>query len=335
MEQLGVTHPAHTEVACAYLARVVSNGGAVLTDYVPKAVDDLGRQYCIQVGAQRLSRVFRLALFGATHVELDLCGSFIELTRRIMSKLDPTGPCLPPVSTLRAIIAQCFSQDHLVLFPDLPKHVPLRVMNSSVDATLQWLSSQGLPLLHGQALRLVTLLHRQTHSVVLHLMPRLRPNFSTDTKDAPFRTLEVIENKLMRAVLRGLHDRGLVQSAIWLHDGLWLSPPPPTEVIGVIEANAVRDLGLAEHESFLRVETLKDKLRHLKASVEHVSVEGCTRFRFLRQPSAQRNPQYTAMFGRLYPPHNSEGVRKYRQRRASRVSSSSLGVRSMQMLCRR
>ena len=86
LNALGERWPTHVSTVQNYLARLASNGNALLTDYTPRSIDDKGRHYCVQVGAQRLSKVFRLALFGTNHAEIDMCGSFYELLQKLLGR---------------------------------------------------------------------------------------------------------------------------------------------------------------------------------------------------------------------------------------------------------
>ena len=109
LERLGAKYPTQQSVAKSYLGRLISNGYNVLVDYVPTSSDLLGRCYAVQVGAQRLSRRFRLAMFGSTHVEVDLCGSFYEIVRRFQFSDDVPRIDLPHVHELRHMLAGLFA----------------------------------------------------------------------------------------------------------------------------------------------------------------------------------------------------------------------------------
>ena len=127
------------------MSRVISNGGAVLVDYTPRSEDNLGRCYCVQMGAQQLSRLFRLALFGFNHGEIDLNGAFYELVRRFHLQLPAPHPQLMSIHELRQHLLDFYGGWPNAGVNSLVKRLPLRVMNSSVSASLRWIESIGLP----------------------------------------------------------------------------------------------------------------------------------------------------------------------------------------------
>jgi len=111
-------------------------------DYSPKAADNHGRRYCCTVGGQRLPRAARLELFGQTHCEIDLKGSFYELVRRLGLLFAPDLVPLPNIDEFRAQIARDpYIQKVEAICPDTIKQLPLRIINSSLDARYRYLSS--------------------------------------------------------------------------------------------------------------------------------------------------------------------------------------------------
>ena len=148
LERLAQYAPTHVNCAQSYVSRVISNGGAVLVDYTPRSSDSLGRLYCIQMGAQRLSRLFRLALFGFNHGEIDLNGAFYELVRRFHLRLPAPHPQLMSIHDLRQHLRAFYGGLPCASVNGLVKRLPLRVMNSSVSASLRWIESIGLPSPH-------------------------------------------------------------------------------------------------------------------------------------------------------------------------------------------
>ena len=52
LNAIGDRWPAQVNTVSNYLARLASSGNALLTDYTPRSIDDKGRHYCVQVGAQ-------------------------------------------------------------------------------------------------------------------------------------------------------------------------------------------------------------------------------------------------------------------------------------------
>ena len=226
LERLGANHPNQLSVAKAYLGRLISNGNNVLVDYVPTSSDSLGRCYAVQVGAQRLSRKFRLAMFGSTHVEVDICGSFYEIVRRFQFDGDTSRFVLPHIHELRSMLTDFFAPYAIATQHQLSKKLPLRIMNSTPSEAFLWLSSLGLPPLPPPIRQILCTLHERTHTVTQILAPQLRPTACRGSRDFVFRVLEVQEYLIMSHIFHSLTSRGLVHSAIWLHDGFWISPTP-------------------------------------------------------------------------------------------------------------
>ena len=141
--------------------------------------------------AQRLPRTVRLLLFGRTHQEVDMAGSFYEIMRRL--SLDPH---LPRVADLRAIM-----NDLLGLAPQdqrqlaIKRH-PLIVMNAGASLACAKLErdfgfSCPVPLVH-----LSAKIEGATRIVVATHLPRLRPLYHNRDRGATFRYLNGMKNML-------------------------------------------------------------------------------------------------------------------------------------------
>ena len=217
--------------AQSYLSRVVSNGGAVLVDYSPRSDDSLGRRYCVQVGAQRLSRAFRFALFGQNHGEIDLNGAFYEIVRRFHLQISAPHPQLMSIHELRHHLQVQYDEWPNASSHCVVKRLPLRVMNSTLASSLRWIESIGLPPPTQIIYDTLSLLETHAHNLVQALSPQVRPLLDLQSKDAPFRILQVVENAIMQHFVSALTVRGLLQSVIWLHDGIWCYPIPPTDTV--------------------------------------------------------------------------------------------------------
>ena len=172
LERLANYAPSHVNCAQTYVSRVISNGGAVLVDYTPRSEDNLGRCYCVQMGAQRLSRLFRLALFGSDHCEIDLNGAFYELVRRFHLQLPAPHPQLMSIHDLRQHLQNFYGGWPNTGVTDLVKRLPLRVMNSSMDSALRWIESIGLPSPPHIILQTLRLLETHTQNLVQALSPK-------------------------------------------------------------------------------------------------------------------------------------------------------------------
>ena len=64
------------------------------------------RKYCCTMGGQRMPRAARLLLFGRSHCEVDLKGSFYELVRRLGLRYLPDHMPLPAIDDLRAMLSR-------------------------------------------------------------------------------------------------------------------------------------------------------------------------------------------------------------------------------------
>ena len=319
LNALGEKWPTHVNTVQNYLARLASNGNALLTDYTPRSIDDRGRRYRVQVGAQRLSKVFRLALFGANHAEIDMCGSFYELLRRTSHHETVGSVPLPPIFDLRASLQRDFNSLPDEICCDLVMRLPLRVMNSSLSSTLFWLDQQRFQRPSERTLQILESIELHTNNLVSCLLPVFRPDYCHTGKDAPFRLLEMLEFEVMRSILEGLVSRGMVHSAIWLHDGFWISPPPDPEVLSMLEHCVLRKTGPICDQPFIRLTSLSAPFARLRQSVNSDLPVAESKFRtFVKWFKKDKQP-YTVIFGRIAAMINPEGRDKHRRRRKQKV----------------
>ena len=284
LERLAHYAPAHVNCAQNYVSRVISNGGAVLVD---RSADNLGRRYCVQMGAQRLSRLFRLALFGFNHGEIDLNGAFYELVQRFHLQLPASYPQLMSIHELRQHLQAFYGGWPNAGVNSLVKRLPLRVMNSSVSASLRWIESIRLPPPPHIILQTLRLLETHTHNfnLVQALSLQVRPLIDVDGRDAVFRILEVVESEIMKRIVLALCSRGLIQSAVWLHDGIWCFPIPPADMVRGCAKEALEHFGLFSEGSFLKIEPLRPKYLDLCSLLSNFSAPLLKHFTFLRRAS--------------------------------------------------
>ena len=90
-------HLHHRQLIESYLSLCLPQNCSIEIDYSLKAADNHGRRYCCTVGGQRLPRAARLLLFGRTHCEIDLKGSFYKLVRRLGLLFAPDLVPLPNI----------------------------------------------------------------------------------------------------------------------------------------------------------------------------------------------------------------------------------------------
>ena len=181
-----------------------------------------------------------------------MCGSFYELLRRVCIRENDSQMSLPPIFDLRAFLQRDFESLPSEICMDLVKRLPLRVMNSSLSSTLFWLDQQGLQRPSEETLQILESIDVHTHFFASCLLPSLRLDYCPTDKDAPFRLFEMWEFEVMRNILDGLMCRGMISSAIWLHDGVWISPSPDPSTIVMLEASILRKLGLHCDQPFIR-----------------------------------------------------------------------------------
>ena len=135
-------HPHHRQLIESYLSPCLPQNSSIEIGYSPKAADNHGRKYCCTIGGQKLPRVTRLLLFGRNHCEIDLKGSFYELVRRLGLLFAPDLVPLPTIDELRAQLHRDpYIQEVEAIFPYTIKQLPLRIINSSLDATYRYLRS--------------------------------------------------------------------------------------------------------------------------------------------------------------------------------------------------
>ena len=318
LERLGARYPTQQSVAKSYLGRLISNGNNVLVDYVPTSSDSLGRCYAVQVGAQRLSRRFRLAMFGSTHVEVDLCGSFYEIVRRFQFSDDVPRIELPHVHELRHILDALFAPYEIAAQHQLSKKLPLRIMNSTPLEAFAWLTSLGLPPLPPHVRQILCTLHERTHEVSRILAPQLRATACIGSRDFVFRVLEVQEYLIVSQILLSLTSRGLAHSVIWLHDGFWVSPAPDFTLLQETTRRILVHFGFQPDGVFLRAECLKPKYRDLLNEVANLRCPSPPIFAALRKVKVKAWAKHTVVFGRGRQLTHADGWQKHFRRKQQR-----------------
>ena len=229
----------------SYLVSTVNLSQPRVVEYTATSIDQLGRLYGRGPCAQRLPRVVRLLLFGKTHQEVDMTGSFYEIMRRLSK-----DPLLPHITALREII-----NDLLWLVPhdqrqSIIKRHPLIVMNAGASLACAKLESDvGIPcptaLLH-----LSTKIEGATRALVDTHLPRLRPQYDSSDRGATFRVLEWYEEHVMMTFYKELTRRVHLKSVIWLHDGLWIPKEVSIGAISTAEQIMLHQLQLEQTPVF-------------------------------------------------------------------------------------
>ena len=223
--------------------------------YGAKASDMKGRVYSDRYCGQNLPKRVRLFLFGLSHVEVDMVGAHYELMRRHACKLFPAeGTDLPNIHDLRNYLSVTFGLgiDH----PGV-KTWPLRILNSCADAGRNFSSRILVFPPPGHLVRMARLIEtvsRKTRDVIC----QSRAMHRGEPRNSFFRCFfEVIEFELLYSFYEKLAASVEVSSLIWLHDGLWISPPPPVQIVRNIEKCLVDELEIGDSIDLFRIQDLK------------------------------------------------------------------------------
>ena len=251
----------------SYLVSTVNLSQPRVVEYTATSIDQLGRLYGRGPCAQRLPRVVRLLLFGKTHQEVDMTGSFYEIMRRLSK-----DPLLPHITTLREIIS-----DLLWLVPhdqrqSIIKRHPLIVMNAGASLACAKLERDiGIPC-PPAILHLSTKIEGATRALIDIHLPRLRPQYDSSDRGATFRVLEWYEERVMMTFYKELTRRVHLKSVIWLHDGLWIPKEVPIGAISTAEQIMLHQLQLEQTPVF-RINDLIAETNKIDATLGDARLE--------------------------------------------------------------
>ena len=263
----------------SYLTGTANLSQPRFVEYTATSVDKLGRLYGRGPCAQRLPRKLRMLLFGATHQEIDMTGSFYEIMRRICR-----DPHLPHIGRLRDILA-----DLLGLVPQgqrqstIKRH-PLIVMNAGAKEACSRVEREFGISCPTALLHLSLKIEAATKTVVEELLPRLRPQYSGGDRGATFRTLEWYEEHIMITFYKELTRRFHLRSVIWLHDGLWIPREVPISIIQTSELSMLHLLQL-ERTAVFRIQDLAVEAKELTSALENEPDDPSGRNLFPNQPT--------------------------------------------------
>ena len=247
-------YPKFKEAVFRYCQHTGGIGFPNIVYYGTKAADMKGRVYSDRFCGQNLPKIVRLFLFGRSHVEVDIVGAHYELMRRYACKLLPDeGNELPNIYDLRNYLSVTFGVR--VDDPNV-KTWPLRILNSCADTGLKFSSNiLGLPPPSHlvRMARLIENVSRKTCDIIC----QSRAMHRGEPQNSFFRCFEVIEFEIMYSFYEKLAASVEVSSLIWLHDGVWVSPPPPVQTIRNIEKCLVEELGTGDSFDLFRIQDLK------------------------------------------------------------------------------
>ena len=250
-------HPHHRQLIESYLSPCLPQCHSIEIGYSPRASDHKGRKYCCTMGGQRIPRAARILLFGRSHSEIDLKGSFYELVRRLGLRYLPNHIPLPAIDDLRTMLScDPYIQAVEANRPHTIKQLPLRIINSSIDATYQHLRAivVGSP---GTTLGAV--LHQlcaQSKTLTEQLLPLFRPAYSSGQSDSAFRLFEYFEARIVEDTMEALIARHPTQSLVWLHDGFLVAPPPTEHMIRQIEETVLSRNQLFFEQTWFKITPL-------------------------------------------------------------------------------
>ena len=239
--------------------RALQKGPSSLTSlsvlYRPTADDQKGRLYPLAIGASKLSRHYRALLFGRSHVEIDISGSHYQLFQRFAFSL--LGISLPLVDQLRDLLKADFlasNSGFLESYPTAPKDLPTILLNSSLEATLLYYRGRG----YWPSRPTRAILH-QIFQTKPRLIEALNSSFGPRTLSSItsanlfFHTMEHPETLWLKSFTSYILSYHATSSLIWLHDGIWLSPPPPESLIIAANRHATSALNLGERPLLIKV----------------------------------------------------------------------------------
>ena len=256
----------HSPPLQCYL-RALQKGPSSLTSlsvlYRPTADDQRGRLYPLAVGASKLSRHYRALLFGRSHLEIDITGSHYQFFQRFaLSLLDIS---FPSVDQLRALLSADFSSHphFLEQYPTSPKDLPTILLNSSLESTLLYYRGKGYWPSH----QVRALLHQisQTKPRLLSALNQsLGPRTLSSLTSANlfFHTMEHPETLWLKSFTSYILSHHSTSSLIWLHDGIWLAPPPPSSLIVAANQHATSALNLGDRPLLIKTRPCTSLYQH-------------------------------------------------------------------------
>lgn len=228
---------------------------------LPFSGDDEGRLYGVGPCAQRLLRDLRLVLFGATHV--DIAGALYSPLKGL-AEAHLNCNQLPGVDEIRNISAKELRRCNSVTRKGIVKRWPLVAINTIVRDFERWIVMQdcNISLLECTfILALAKLIRRTAIQLTERLLPWIRPLISETSKDIPFQLLETYEEAVIGAFLKYLQEVWPCNSIIWLHDGLWIAPAPPSDAVSDTWKKVVNSFQLNMESYALRVKSLTEDRR--------------------------------------------------------------------------
>ena len=171
----------------------------------------------------------------------------------------------PSVDQLRALLSADFSSHphFLEQYPTSPKDLPTILLNSSLESTLLYYRGKGYWPSH----QVRALLHQisQTKPRLLSALNQsLGPRTLSSLTSANlfFHTMEHPETLWLKSFTSYILSHHSTSSLIWLHDGIWLAPPPPSSLIVAANQHATSALNLGDRPLLIKTRPCTSLYQH-------------------------------------------------------------------------
>ena len=245
-------YPRHTQAWRQYRDRF--SQAHLTVHYRPTSAAPLGRLYAIESAAQTLPKPLRILLFGTTHAEVDITGAHYEIVRRFSHTAD-----LLPIIALRQWLHQ--QLDLLIVNNQqdvLIKRWPLVIINSTdVDSAIRYLQLQLTAPMPHSVWSFAIVLHKIGKAFTKRMLEEYEQGLESKPQSACFRVCEVLERKLTEAFLQQLQRLHAFSSIIWLHDGIWVAPPPAPTTIEATNDHVCRTFNIDTMPPLFRLTKLQ------------------------------------------------------------------------------
>ena len=217
-------HPHYKFISLDYIASAVASSHCLSVGYKPTIDAFGGRYYAVGNAAQRLPRQVRLLLFGDSHWEIDISGAHYELMRR-QCKSAAVHLGLPPIAQVREYLREALST-HIAegSVGTVVKTWPLVIINSATpQEAIEYLKKRFTGELPYSLVSFAREVFSASRYVMNHPPPWCPPVAEGSGRGAPFHFFEVLEQRVTWTAYSFLQSRVGFTSAIWLHDGFWIT----------------------------------------------------------------------------------------------------------------
>ena len=127
----------------------------------------------------------------------------------------------------------------------LIKRWPLVIINSTeVDSAIRYLQLQLTAPMPHSVWSFAIVLHKIGKAFTKRMLDEYEQGLESKPQSACFRVCEVLERKLTEAFLQQLQCLHTFSSIIWLHDGIWVAPPPAPATIEAINDHVCRTFNI-------------------------------------------------------------------------------------------